>query len=465
MKRIAILLLCLISLTPAFSQEIAGDWHGVLSTPKGDLTIALHFKPDGPSYTGTMDVIEQNAKGLNIDKIDLHRSDLTFTVSFAGIQYKGTVETEDYISGEFSQGVAKLPLNFERGVVDIDAPNRPQEPKGPYTYKREEVSFKGGADDVELAGTLTIPLDKKRYPLAVLITGSGPQDRNEELLGHKPFLVIADYLTKKGVAVLRYDDRGVAKSIGDFTAATSKDFANDVAAAVAYLQTRKDLSISKIGLIGHSEGGMIAPMVAADNDQVDFIVSLAGIGVSGQKLLLTQQEDISRNQGVSEEEIAKMLRVNKEMMRIIKQSKDANEADSLLVIYLDEIIDKGEDITLQPGQNKQKLIRSQIAAYNTPWMRYFIAYDPQPILKQVSCPTLALNGENDLQVASKENLKQIKAALKKGGNKQVKTKSFKNLNHLFQTSETGDISEYSKIEETFSPTVLEYMTKWILNLE
>jgi pimeloyl-ACP methyl ester carboxylesterase len=295
----------------------------------------------------------------------------------------------------------------------------------------------------------------------ILITGSGAQNRDEELMGHKPFLVIADYLTRNGIAVLRFDDRGTAASTGNFETATTYDFSTDAEAALKYLQTRKEINRKKVGLIGHSEGGSVAPMVAARSKDVTFIILLAGIGIPGDQLLLLQKELIEKASGVGEADIQKGLAVNKGAFEIVKKSTGQEQLKSDLNKYFEQIVQEIPESGLPKGVNKSDFIKPMVDNLTSPWMQYFIKYDPAPDLQKVKCPVLALNGSKDLQVPAKENLEAIKNALSKAGNKQVVALELPGLNHLFQECQTGLLNEYATIEQTFSPTALDEILKWI----
>ncbi len=334
--------------------------------------------------------------------------------------------------------------------------NRPQEPKKPYPYDEEEVGYENKRDSVKLAGTLTLPRGKGPFPAALLITGSGPQDRNESLLGHKPFLVLADYLTRQGIAVLRVDDRGVGGSTGSVPDSTTENFAADVTAGIEFLKTRKEIDPKQIGLIGHSEGGLIAPMVAAQNGDVAFIVLMAGTGLTGEEILYLQGALILKASGASAEQLAKQRATQEGMFKILKEEKDPATAEKRLHEEL------SRNLTEEAKKKSEQAIAAQIKRVNTPWFRYFLTLDPRPALRKVKCPVLALNGENDLQVPATENLREIEAALKAGGNKNITIVRLPKLNHLFQTSETGSLSEYAKIEETVAPVALKTIGDWIL---
>lgn len=339
---------------------------------------------------------------------------------------------------------------------------RPQDPGRPYSYISEDVVFKGPDVGITLAGTLTIPAEGTKFPVAILISGSGAQNRNEELAGHRPFLVLADHLTKNGIAVLRYDDRGVGKSTGDFSAATTVDFAADVKSAVDYLKTRTEINKDKIGLIGHSEGGIVAPMVASSSNEVSFIVLLAGPGIQLRKVLVKQQEVISRSMGVSENDIRKVMAINEKTLDMIIQSHDRETLRNDLIKYAEATYDEIPGKLMPPKMSKEKAITMQAYLLSSPWYKNLLTYDPAHALEKVKCPVLALNGEKDLQVSAKENLSGIRDALTRGGNTNVTIKELTGMNHLFQECETGSLTEYEKIEQTFSPLALTEISDWIL---
>ena len=329
--------------------------------------------------------------------------------------------------------------------------NRPQNPVKPYPYHEEELTYKSMEPGITLAGTLTIPENGGPFPAVVLISGSGAQNRNEELMGHKPFLVLADYLTRHGIAVLRFDDRGIGGSSTATSKETSENFARDVMGGVSYLKSRKEINPAQIGLIGHSEGGIIAPMVAAKSPDVAFIVMMAGTGVTGEEILKLQAELIMRANGTPEEIIKENARAQKVMLDIIKSTTDKEAAKEKVREELSDLNPMIRDVA-----------QAQMDSTMTPWMRYFLTYDPKTALEKVKCPVLAINGEKDLQVAPGQNLPEIEKALKAGENKDFKTIELSGLNHLFQKCKTGSVAEYGQIEETISPTVLELISSWIL---
>ncbi|PHR46203.1 MAG: alpha/beta hydrolase [Fluviicola sp.] len=458
--RVLLILLILTSVSLSTqAQDITGKWNGLLKIQGVQLRLVFNVTKGENRYTSTMDSPDQGVKDIPVTTTTFEDPKVKFEVESAGIVYTGKL-LDEKIKGTFKQGGQEFPMDLSREEVKKEEVRRPQEPTKPFPYYSEDVAFENSKADVSLAGTLTLPKKKGKYPVVILISGSGPQNRNEELLGHKPFLILSDYLTRNGIGVLRYDDRGVGESTGDFKAATSKDFATDVESAVEYLKTRKDIDKKNIGLIGHSEGGLIAPMVAAESDDVSFIVLLAGTGIQGDKLLLMQEELIWRENGMPEEEIEKSLRINTALFDIVLNSEDSVKVKEDLTISMTKMIE--EDSTEIPeGSTVEDIVEKQVNQFATPWMLYFIRYNPAPTLEKVKCPVLAINGEKDLQVPPKENLQAIEKALNKGGNNKVTTKELAKLNHLFQESETGSPDEYASIEQTFSPIALEVVLEWI----
>ena len=462
MKKQLVLPLLLLLVTTTFAQNISGDWYGSLKVMGTHLPLVFHITETDTSYTTTMDSPSQKGFGIPVTATRFEKDTLKLDLKNIGGSYRGVLHNGE-ITGTFTQLGNSFPLVLGREATAVEPLKRPQEPKAPFPYVGEQVVFHNEEAAINLAGTLTIPEGEGSFPAVVLISGSGPQDRNEEILGHKPFLVIADYLTRNGIAVLRYDDRGVGESKGFFSLANSADFATDAAAAVAYLKTRNEIDASKIGLVGHSEGGLLAPMVAADSKDVAFIVLLAGTGIRGDKLLLLQQELIARVSGVSEEEIERSQTANAKMFEMVVHSSNTDQLRKDLTAYAIDLFKKeGVKEQIPQGMTTEDYVSRQVDQIVNPWMEYFIKYDPATALKRVTCPVLAVNGSNDLQVPPAENLSAIKAALEQGGNPDVTSNEFPGLNHLFQTSETGSPDEYGEIEETFSPVVLREVTDWIL---
>ncbi|MBS1787120.1 MAG: alpha/beta fold hydrolase [Acidobacteria bacterium] len=443
--------------------NIEGNWEGTLNVGAVKLRLVLKVtKAADGSLTAKADSPDQGATDLAVDVVTFKDGALHFEMKRLMASYDGKFNPDSsQFTGEFKQGGGSFPLTLKR-VTTPTAYNRPQEPKKPYPYDEEEVSYENKRDNVKLAGALTLPRAKAPFPAVILITGSGPQNRNEELLGHKPFLVLADYLTRQGIAVLRVDDRGVGGSTGSVPNSTSENFAADVMAGIEFLKARKDINAKQIGLIGHSEGGIIAPMVAAQSSEVAFIVLMAGTGLTGEEILYLQGALIAKANGANAETLAKQRAQQERTYAILKKEPDNAVVEKLLREELNKQLAGMTDEERKKAGDPEKAFSVQVKQITAPWFRYFLTYDPRPALRSVKCPVLALNGENDLQVPVNENLREIETALKAGGNKDVTIVRLPKLNHLFQTCETGSPSEYSKIEETIAPVALKTMGDWIL---
>lgn len=461
---VLILVVCLSSAshsTVASAQAtpgVEGNWRGALDVGAFKLRLVLKIsKSADGKLTATVDSLDQNAKDLVVDTITLQDGALNFEMKALSASYTGTLSKDgSQLTGKFTQGGAVFPLDFTR-VTDVSQMelNRPQTPKKPYPYKEEEVSYDNKQDQVKLAATLTLPQGDGPFPAVVLITGSGPQDRNESLLSHQPFLVLADYLTRRGIAVLRADDRGMGGTSKGGPNDTTENYAADALAGVEFLKTRKEINAKQIGLIGHSEGGMAAPMAATKSNDVAFMVLMAGPGIPGEKLLTKQIGLIAAAE--CEKEVARAIAEGQQLMATVVQEKDDAVARQKLhegAVRRTEAAKKKIDAQLANAD-------AQSAAWATPWFRYFIGYDPRPTLMKVRVPVLAINGEKDLQVPAKEDLEGIEEALKAAGNKDYKIVLLPNLNHLFQTTKTGAPSEYAEIEETLAPILLQTIGDWI----
>jgi hypothetical protein len=430
---------------PAVS--VAGAWEGAIDAMGTRLRIgvAITRQTDG-TLTATMDSPDQGAYGLALSDVTFAGGVLRFVLKAANGSFEGTLNAAgSEIAGTWTQAGA-LALTLKK-VDRLSRPNRPQEPKPPFPYRSEDVTVANAAANVTLAGTLTLPEGPGPFPAVVFITGSGPQNRNEELLGHKPFLVLADHLTRRGIAVLRYDDRGIGKSTGDFGAATSEDFAGDALAAWQFLGARREIDLRRTGLLGHSEGGLIAPMLAARTPGIAFVVMLAGPGVTGEQIMLRQAAIIMKANGASDAAIATNTELQQQIFTVLHEET----ATTRIVERLSAIPLPG------PKEASAALVKQS----SSPWMRYFALYDPAPALAKVTCPVLALAGELDLQVPVDQNLPVIEAALKKGGNKDYTVLRLPGLNHLFQTCKKGTPGEYAQIEETMSPVALDAIATWI----
>ena len=446
-----ILYLSILLTSQLFSQSIQGYWKGEINI--NGFSLPLVFKIDSSStglYT-KMDSPKQGAKDIPTNVTLFKNNELFIQIDALQFNYKGTRKSPDEIFGEVTQQGMTLPLNLQKRLKEDLLIPKKQEPSKPYLYYSEEVTIINKEHSLE--GTLTLPKKEGKFPCVVLISGSGPQNRDEEMLGHKPFLIIADYLTRKGFAVLRYDDRGVGKSTGNFATSTTEDFASDANACVNYLKSRND--ITSVGLIGHSEGGLIAPMIASNNKDVAFIVLLAGPGMIGKDLLRLQAKLIGKVNGMSDAQLSKSDSLNDKLYTLMLSNKDS-------VTIVNEINNAFISSNGKPATQNE--IASLYDQLSSPWFNYFLLSNPANYFEKVTCPVLALNGSLDLQVPSKENLEGIKMALTKGGNKQFKTIELKGLNHLFQKTKTGNPSEYATIEETFNQKALNEIGKWILGI-
>ncbi|HEV2912750.1 MAG TPA: alpha/beta fold hydrolase [Pyrinomonadaceae bacterium] len=444
-------------------QSIAGNWLGVLDVggTKLRLVLKIGFKEDN-SLRATLDSPDQMAMNMRVDTIVLTGSTLRAELNDLGAVYEGQVNSErTEIAGQWKQGPSALPLTFKR-FTELPALSRPQEPQKPYPYAEEEVVYENTQDKVKLAATLTIPRGAGPHPAIVLVTGSGPEDRNETVFGHKPFLILADYLTRRGIAVLRADDRGVGGSSPGAATDTSESYALDALSGLQFLKTRKEINPKQIGLLGHSEGGMIVALASLRSTDVAYIVMLAGPGVPGDQLLYLQAALILKANGADEELVGYNRRLQELMIKILREEKADAAAERRLRTELPKVIAE-----IPEGKRKalgitDAAMEGQFRMMMTPWFRYFLVYDPRAVLKQVRCPVLAIGGERDLQVPPKQNLPAINEALRAGGNKDYLTVELPGLNHLLQTSRTGSPAEYAQIEETMSPKALELIADWII---
>jgi pimeloyl-ACP methyl ester carboxylesterase len=377
----------------------------------------------------------------------LHIDIATLNAMFDGHVAGGGAQLEGY----WRDPAFPQPLTLTR-IPAVPSFRKPQDPVPPFPYDEEGVRYDNPDGSATLAGTLTLPRAGHPVPAVILISGGGPQNRDGLMLGHRPFKVMADHLTRQGIAVLRVDDRGVGGSTGDRSRATTADYAGDVLAGVEFLKGRKEIDPTKIGLIGHSEGGTIAPIAASRSGDVAFIVMMAAVGLPGDQYNIQFEESIARSSGLSEEVIASKRAIQESVFAVLKK----DEPDSILRVELSDLL-----AGLEPPLPEAR-IPSTVDWYLSPWFRFTILYDPAPTLRRVKCPVLAIYGEKDVQVPPDRNAEGIEAALKKGRNKDYQVEVLPGLNHLFQTAETGAPAEYSKIEETLSPVVLERIATWIL---
>jgi uncharacterized protein len=447
----------------AAHQPFAGDWMGTLKVGavKIRLAVTVVAKPDG-SYSGTLNSLDQDATPHPLDEVSLKQNSVRFALKRAGLVIEGTLnEAGTEIAAKLKQGAASLPMEFKKLEHPVEARKRPQEPHPPFPYRAEEVTFENKAAHAKFTGTLTIPRGAGRYPAALLLSGSGQQDRDEQVMGHKPFLVLADYLTRHGIAVLRVDDRGVGGSTGDVAHATTEDFAKDALAAIAYLKTRPEIDVHKIGLIGHSEGGETGPMVANQSSDVAFVVLLAGPGLPGDEIVIKQMEFLLKQSGASDSVVSRTRAFQQRLYAAVKEEHEAAPLAKRVKFLYGEYLASLTDAEKAQAGASEASADASVKVLGSPWFRFFLSYDPRPALTRLKCPVLALIGEKDMQVPPKSNIPELEKALLAGGNKDVTVRELPKLNHLFQTCENGSVTEYAKIEETMSPSVLEMIGKWI----
>jgi uncharacterized protein len=460
-----LILCCSLSL-PLMSQKttISGSWKGTLEVPGDKLTLVVHISNEDGGYSSTLDSPDQMAFDIPVNKTTFDGKTLILELPPMAASFSGEVQPDGTIAGNWVQAGMRFPLVLSRTEKQSNKPVRPQEPLPPFPYATQEVVINNTAAGVQLAGTLTIPRGKGPHPAVVLVSGSGPQNRNEEIAGHKPFLVLTDFLTRNGIATLRYDDRGFAGSTGDFTTSTSADFKEDARFAFDFLRSQKRINKKKCGVIGHSEGGMIAQMLAADSKDVAFIVLLAAPGVPIPELMLKQATLIGEAQGASATELEITNETNQTVFEILQKEKDLEKARTAIASEMGKMAEK---LSANDPQRKQMLEQQLMASTEsvlTPWFLFFINYNPADYLRKIKCPVLALNGEKDTQVEARSNIAAITAVLDESGNKKVTSHILTDLNHLFQTAETGAPSEYAKIEETFAPSAMQIMVDWLKDL-
>jgi len=436
------------------SDRFVGIWEGRVQYPGIRVRIVFRIEK---SPVGTLSAFmlmpDENDREAPANRVVCGGRDLDIEVAAVGGSFHGTMlESGKVIEGVWTQGRVTQPLILAK-VPRVFKHPRPQEPKPPYPYTSENVTFENPDAGVTLGATLTLPEGGRPAPAVVLISGGGAQDRDATILRHRPFLVLADHLTRHGLAVLRYDDRGTGESTGDRSTATTMDYAGDAAAAVAYLRTRPEIDAAGIGLVGHSEGGLIAPMVAEKDPDIAFIVMIAAPGLPGVEYNYQYEESVGRAFGMSEDVIATKRAMQERMYEVLLSEEDDEAAARRL-----------RDIMLEADPNAPpSSVEGAVRRFVSPWFRFALAYDPARTLRGVKCPVLALYGEKDIQVPAEGNAEAVERALEAGGNRDYRVEVVPGLNHIFQTAETGLPDEYGKIEETFSPAALDIITDWILS--
>jgi len=435
---------------------VEGLWQSALEAHGMRLRLQLHVSHDTEDQlVAALDSLDQEVSGLPAINVLLKEASFHFEIPAVTGVFDGTLNAaKNKLSGNWSQTGAEEKLEFERSDQPLEL-RRPQNPVKPYPYREEEISFSNPAAGVSLAGTLTLPKGAGPFPAALLIAGSGPHDRDEALANHRPFLVLADHLTRKGIAVLRFDKRGIGKSTGSADKATTLDLAADAQAAIAYLKTRKEIDPSMIALIGHSEGAMIAPLLASQSKDVACVVLLAAPATIGEDTLLHQSELIGRAGGLTDEQLEASLNFDHAAYELVRTETDT----AVLNEKLNGLVKGSGLVAAMPPA----VLEPQLRMMESPWFRFFLDYDPLPNLKALRVPVLALYGQKDLQVPVKPNLTLLQRALQDGGNKAVDVRELPDLNHLFQHAYSGTPAEYAAIEETFSPEALLLISGWLLH--
>lgn len=445
------------STAPETIEAYLGNWEGVIGKGSTDLKIGLSFSDAEGVMEADIVIPAQGFKGkLKIQEL----SETTISLLIQGIPGNPRFQGElvgDRISGIFSQSGQDLDFSLSRSLEALST-KRPQDPTPPFPYSVEEVEFSSG--DTTIAGSLTIPEGDAAFPAIIMITGSGPQNRDEELLGHRPFLVISDALSRAGFAVLRTDDRGVGGSSGELSQASYAQLADDVIAGLEFLKTRTDIDPGRIGLFGHSEGGYLAPLVASQRSDLAFIIMMAAPSVAGLEVLELQNRLILQQEGESETEIAKQIAFLRLLADALKREA-YDEAASLTEARVKESFAAMAESEKPSEELQAQIIETQVANVANPYFRNVMVFDPQPYLRELRLPVLAFYGSKDIQVDAEQSLEPLRAALQEAANSDVTLKVFEGLNHLMQPAVTGAISEYGDIEITIAPEVLEFVIAWL----
>ncbi len=449
------------------NEKLFGKWSGFLKTPKRQLVISADIlKSKNGNVNLKISSPKQKQYNIPTDSLVINNNLIMFSINKYKIRYKGIINLDSTkIIGTWYQDNFISELDFYR-PDEILRTGHPQYPVKPYPYNNDSVYFFNYIDSINLAGTITYPKkNKQKYPAILLINGLGKHDRDETMYGHKPFLLISDYLTRKGYVVFRADDRGVGKSGGKFEKATTKDFTRDMISALKYLKTKSYVDTNKIGIIGFNEGGLIAARIASESDNVKFIILLSTPGITGKEILLTQTVDIQEKSGIPDNVIQRDLKINKKILNIVGSIKDSALAYNKLrntyrqfraTLPKEDLVKKKYSIVA---------FKNQLNFMLTPWFKYYLNYNPKKTFTKIKIPVLIIYGDKDVQVNAAKNNNALRRALEQAGNKNYKSIIFPNLNHLLQHCQTGLPNEYAKISQTVSPAVLDSINVWLNNIK
>ena len=467
-KHIIIAAFLFLLSTSGFSQsaKFAGSWYGTLNVGV-DLRIVFHItQEENGAVKATADSPDQSAFGLKCDTIIISNDAVTIEMKNMGASFTGKLTNDSVITGKFIQR-SELPLTLIKKINGIALiRKRPQTPQPPFSYKSEDITYTNKDGNISFGATITIPEGKGPFPAVVLVSGSGPQNRNGEMLGHQFFAVLADHLTKNGVVVLRYDERGIGKTTGNFSEATTADFAEDASAGIDYLLSRQEVNKKKVGLIGHSEGGVVVPMVATARKDIDFLVLLAAPGIRILDLMAEQNEAIAIKNGVSLESAKEFKMLYRRVITSIIEAPDSLIALQNTVELIENwSVQKSKllltELNLASTKSRFDYVSTVTNQVRTKWFEYFLSINPTMYLQQLKCKVLALNGDKDIQVISTSNLAGIRNAMERSKSKKYEVRELPGLNHLFQHCTSCTANEYIEIEETFSPEALQLISNWV----
>ncbi|HYD21878.1 MAG TPA: acyl-CoA thioester hydrolase/BAAT C-terminal domain-containing protein [Flavipsychrobacter sp.] len=465
MRKLIFLFIFLAFTVSSFAQaKFTGLWEGKLNVGPG-LRLFFSIEEVGGKYSAKLIVPDQSKDPLDCADLEVRGDSLIIRIEQVKGGYAGLLVAPGSIKGSWSQAGRSAPLDLKK-VDKIELADRPQTPKAPFPYKSEDIIYHNKTKSIQYGATITIPQGKGPFPAIIMSTGSGPQNRDEEIYRHKPFAVIADYLTRKGYIVLRVDDQGMGKTTGNAATATTADFAKDVLVGIDYLKSRPEVDKRKIGVMGHSEGGLIAEMVAATSTDVNFIVLLAGPGINIINLMEEQNAMVLQQSGISKEAVDAYLPLYNDIAMIIVNAAGRTEAEKQIGAAISSWKAKVHpNVTIPFGLNTEdgvkKTVNEFAALLDAPWWRYFMGEEPKNYLEKLNCKVLALNGDKDIQVISESNLAGVKEALAKSRSPKYDVHEMKGLNHLFQKCLTCSSTEYGDLDETFSPDALKVIGDWL----